>query len=129
LSAPDRTDRQQPQTITTPGMLVPATDLPEVAVWLRLLVDLLSGHLPPASARQPKVTNKLRYYAAVTAEAARDHEAARHRDAAAWAPPSPQVVAPAQMPQTWKPSETITTAEAGILLDVTAERARQLVAS
>lgn len=119
----------RPQTITTPGVLIPAEDVAQVAGWLMLLRDYLTGVRPPGGARQPQLSRALLAYIDTLSEAAREHEAAEHRAAVGLGQPKVFVVGPAQIAGSWEPSETITTAEAGILLDVSAERARQHVAS
>ncbi|GAA4630055.1 hypothetical protein GCM10023196_053840 [Actinoallomurus vinaceus] len=129
MTTPGR-QRPQPQTIATPGVLIPADDVAQVAGWLMLLCDYLAGRVPPGTARQPQVGRALLAYIDVMSEAAREHEAAQHRAAARLGTTKTIVVGPAQIAGSWiSQEETITTTEAGAMLGVTAERARQLAVS
>jgi hypothetical protein len=107
--------------------VTPREDTPDTAYWFTLLIDYIEGRPPPASARQPRVTPKLRMYAATHGRAAREFAAARAQEAARAAPsqPVPVVLEPAQTPPV-SAVEEITTAQAQNLTGLSAERWRQL---
>lgn len=107
--------------------VTPREDAPDTAYWYALLIDYIEGLLLPASVRQPRVTPKLRLYAATHAQAAREFAAALGRKAAGAGqrPPVPMVLEPAQAPPV-SVAEEITTAQAEDLTGLSAERWRQL---
>ena len=60
-------------------LTMPAEDLAETAYWHDLLIGYLEGRPPPASAKQPRVTAKLRLYAAIHRRGATEVAAGRAR--------------------------------------------------
>ena len=63
-------------------MWVPAESAGELAGALALYRDLLTGHQPPAEVHLPRPTRVIDDLQQVAATVAREHQAAKHRDAA-----------------------------------------------
>lgn len=120
--------RPQPYIDRHGDPVTPREDTSDTAYWYALLIDYIEGRPPPASVRQPRVTPKLRMYAATHDQAAREFAAAQDAQEAARAgqrPPVPVVLEPAQaLPAS--AVEEITTAQAQDLTGLSAERWRQL---
>jgi hypothetical protein len=99
------------------GVLVPAGSARELATFLRLAVDLVSGRYPAAGVKLPKPSARLSDLLSVLDAQARDH-------AAASAPGTPPIAPrPAPRPRS---GATVTTAQAADRLGYSARWVRQL---
>jgi hypothetical protein len=106
--------------------IVPPEHLPELAGWLAVLRDCLTGRQPPASVLQPRMTRRLEEYIELTARGAREAATARAGDRLGLsALPAPAVLGPAQ-PLSVSEAEEITTTQAQDLTGVSAEWWRRL---
>ena len=130
MRAPDRADPQQlPDGL---GVLVYGSDVAEVAGALRVLADLLNGHKPPTGVAQPRVTRRLIKLQEAFAAAAREQQAARHREAARVSQQKPQItlecLAPVKPGGSSSPA-TLTAQQAADQLGVTVQRVTGLCRS
>jgi hypothetical protein len=105
----------------------------ELAGALELLDGFLTGRRPPGSTGAPqRLSGRLAAVRDVCAAAAREQQAARHRELAKVAQPqpsaAPKVLAPAQ-PSGSSTSATITTQQAAAQLGITGQRVRDLCAT
>ncbi|MBR7832481.1 helix-turn-helix domain-containing protein [Actinospica durhamensis] len=114
------------------GVTVYGPDCGLLAGAAALLTDIQAGRVPPAAARQYEASARLVELRDVLASAARDQQAAKHREIARLAQSQPSTtpvfLAPAQ-PSGSSETATMTAQQAAQQLGVTGQRVRDLCAT
>lgn len=114
------------------GVTVYGADCGLLAGAVALLTDIQAGKVPPGSARRYEASARLLALRDILASAAKDQEAAKHREIARLAQSQPSTtpvfLAPAQ-PGGSSTTATITVAQAAERLGVTGQRVRGLCAA
>jgi hypothetical protein len=117
-------ERPQPAVDRFLQVTIPPEDAAEHSGYARLLIDYIEGRPPPASAKQPRVTRKLRAWAELVKQVAQDFAAQQSAVACAMPNPvTPPIVAlpqnPASSAERW-----ITTADAAAISGLTQQTIR-----